>query len=71
MSRQKQRLRIEALIDSMRDSLVVVAHNKVETELLLNQILDEEIRYKRNYGVYYRPKDLNRQTDSVYYGKRI
>lgn len=50
------RLNHEAIIESMYDSLVVVAHNQVESAVLESLIRKHETIYELRYGKPYRGK---------------
>ena len=58
MSKRETVEKLEALIDSLRDSLEMVSHNGPETEFVLDYILKFQMEYKDLTGDFYRPKHL-------------
>lgn len=49
--------KLECIIQALSDSLYVVAHNKIETEYVLNLIDKYETHYHQITGRYYSYKD--------------
>lgn len=45
--------KLEALIDAVTQSKTVVAHNRAETEFLIDRQIDYQLEYKRLTGHYY------------------
>ena len=58
MSKRKTVERLEAIIDSLKDSLETVKHNVAENDYVLDQIIRYQEEYKRLTGNWYRPKHL-------------
>jgi hypothetical protein len=50
--------KLEAVIDSLTDSLEIVAHNKIETEYVLALRTKYEEHYKHITGRYYRFREV-------------
>lgn len=57
MSKQKTLTRLEAIIDSLTDSLEIVSHNEIETNYVLKLRKKYEENYKELSGKYYLHKE--------------
>lgn len=57
MSKHGTITKLEGIIDSLTDSLVVVSHNEVETNYVLSLRNKYQEHYKRLSGNYYRNQE--------------
>ena len=55
MNKRKEILKLEAILDKLEQSKPVVSHNPVETEVIINRIIDYQKEYKNMTGHYYSP----------------
>lgn len=52
-AKRKTITRLEAIIDALQDSKEVVSHNLMETELIIDRIIEYQDEFKSLTGHYY------------------
>lgn len=53
MTKQKTISKLEAILDAMETEKQTVLHNYVETNLIVDRIIDYQVEYKKVTGHYY------------------